>query len=191
MKKDKIYKFGLLLLVPVFLIYILYEIHNIESYKAIVEINDKSNTEIEELVNSKKRIEISNGLTYDELVAKINKNIGGVLAGKGKFIVDKCLSLNIDPLFITAVMVVESGCSSNCSYIARNNYNFGGIKGSNGTYMKYKSVEEGIDGLINVLYYGYISKGARTPESIAPRYAGGSTTWASSVRYIMNRIKYS
>ena len=57
--------------------------------------------------------------------------------------------------------------------------------------MKYSSVDQGIDAVINVLYYGYISKGATTPESIGPKYAGGSTSWAGSVRSIMNRIKNS
>ena len=54
--------------------------------------------------------------------------------------------------------------------------------------MKYSSVENGIDSMINVLYYGYISKGATTPETIGHRYSGGSPTWAPSVRTIMQRI---
>lgn len=191
MKINKIYKFTLLLLIPIFLLYAIYRINNIDSYKNIVLINDKSNIDIETLVNTKMRIEISNGLTYEELVTKIDKNIKGVLSGKGKYIVDKCLSLNIDPLFVSSIMILESGCSYNCSSLARNNYNFGGIKGSNGYYMKYSSVDEGIDAVINVLYYGYISKGATTSEAIGPKYAGGSTTWANSVRFIMKRIKNS
>lgn len=189
--KNKKYLFILLLFIPVVLLFKLYQLKNMESYTTIVLMNEASNKEVENLVSTKKRIEVSNGLTYDELVNKINKNIKGVLSNKGEYIVNKSLEIGVDPLFITSVIIVESGCSYNCSSLASYNYNFGGIKGSNGSYMKYGSVDEGIDAVINVLYYGYISKGSKTPEAIAPKYAGGSTTWAPSVRSIMQKIKNS
>ncbi len=191
MKINKLYKFLLLIIIPIVLTLLLIKINRIDSYKNIVLTNYKSNEDIELLVEKNMRIEVSNGLTRDELITKINKNLKGVLSNKGEYIVDKCLNLGIDPLLVVSIMVVESGCSYNCSYLARNNYNFGGIKGSNGQYMKYSSVDNGIDSMINVLYYGYISKGATTPESIGPKYAGDSTTWAPSVRSIMRRIKNS
>ena len=63
MKIRKLIIFITLLVIPVVLIYFVYKIAMVDSYKNILFTNNKSNEDIELLVKSKKRIEISHGLT--------------------------------------------------------------------------------------------------------------------------------
>ena len=62
------------------------------------------------------RIEVYNGMTMDELAAKLDRNLGtGYIAGKGRLIATKSLELGVDPYLATAIMLHETGCKSNCS----------------------------------------------------------------------------
>lgn len=141
------------------------------------------------------RIEVFDGLTIEELTAKLDKNLGtDILAGKGYFIAVTCLERGIDPYVATAIMLHETGCGSKCSNLARACFNVGGQKGSpgcnGGRFKRFNTLEEGIVGFADNLYKNYYSVGLDTVEKIAPRYAEGNS-WAGKISFFVNRIKNS
>ena len=141
------------------------------------------------------RIEVFDGLTIEELAAKLDRNLGtDKLAGQGYFIATKCIELGIDPYVATAIMLHETGCGSRCSNLARSCYNVGGQKGApgcnGGSYKRFNSLEEGITGFVNNLYKNYYSQGLDTVEKIAPRYAEGSS-WPAKINSFVEKIRNS
>ena len=139
------------------------------------------------------RIEVYEGMTIDELAAKLNRNLGnGYIAGKGYLIASQCIEKGVDPYVAVAIMLHETGCKHNCSSLVRTCNNVGGQKGApgcnGGTYKAYATLDEGIIGFINNLYKNYYSKGLNTIESIAPKYAA-STAWPGKIRSYVEQIR--
>ena len=155
----------------------------------VIESNDENiSTEVVETPV------VYDGLTRDELVAKINKNLNSTLSGKGDIFVDYALSLGLDPYLATAIVLHETGCSWECSYLVKACNNVGGQKGGpscdGGSYKAYASLDEGIKGFMDNLYNNYYALGLTTPETINPKYAA-STAWAGKINYYMQMIKAS
>ena len=141
------------------------------------------------------RTEVYDGLTLEELGAKIDRNLGdGYIAGKGELIASYCIEKGVDPYVATAIILHETGCKSKCSKLVRTCNNVGGQKGSprcgNGSYKRFNTLEEGIYGFVNNLHKNYYSKGLNTVELIAPKYAEGNT-WAGKINWYVNMIKNS
>ena len=141
------------------------------------------------------RIEVFDGLTMEELAAKLDKNLGNdIMGGKGYFIASNCIEKGVNPYIATAIILHETGCGTKCSNLARYCYNVSGQKGrpgcNGGSFKKFDSLDEGIMGLINNLYKNYYSVGLDTVEKIAPNYAEGNT-WAGKINYFVNKIKNS
>ena len=139
------------------------------------------------------RIEVYEGMTIDELAAKLNRNLGnGYIAGKGYLIASQCIEKGVDPYVAVAIMLHETGCKHNCSSLVRTCNNVGGQKGApgcnGGTYKAYATLDEGIIGFINNLYKNYYSKGLNTIESIATKYAA-STAWPGKIRSYVEQIR--
>lgn len=65
---------------------------------------------------------------------------------------------------------------------SHNSYGWGG------GHIYFKSVEHGIDTVMNGLEKRYVARGATTVEKIAPIYSE-SPTWAPRVRIFMNQIE--
>lgn len=141
------------------------------------------------------RIEVYDGLTMEELSAKLNRNLGnGYIAGKGELIAGYCLEKGVDPYVAVAIMLHETGCRANCSYLVRVCNNVGGQKGypgcNGGAFKRFDTLDEGIYGFIRNLYNNYYSMGLNTVETIAPKYAEGNT-WAGKINWYVNVIKNS
>lgn len=140
------------------------------------------------------RVEVYEGMTLEELSAKLERSLGGVLSGKGSLIASKCVELGIDPYIVTAIMLHETGCRSNCSNLVKYCNNVGGQKGSpscgNGSYKAYATLDDGIVSHIQNLYNNYFSKGRTTVETIAPKYAEGSS-WPGKINWYVNLIRAS
>lgn len=133
------------------------------------------------------RIEVYQGMTMDELSAKLNKSLGGILAGHGNTIAEHSLKVGADPYVVTAIMMHETG--NGTSRIANGCYNFGGQKGYGcGAYKRYNSVDEGLTGMIDNLYNNYYAHGLTTVEAIGSRYAE-SNTWPSMINWYIGQIK--
>ena len=139
------------------------------------------------------RIEVYEGMTIDELAAKLNRNLGnGYIAGKGYLIASQCIEKGVDPYVAVAIMLHETGCKHNCSSLVRTCNNVGGQKGApgcnGGSYKAYATLDEGIIGFINNLYKNYYSKGLNTIEQIAPKYAA-SKAWPGKIRSYVEQIR--
>ena len=137
---------------------------------------------------------VYDGLTKQQLVDKLNKNLNATIAGTGELFANYALELGMDPYLAVAIVLHETGCSWDCSNLVKACYNVGGQKGSPGcggsSYIAYSSLEEGISSFMHNLYDKYYSLGLTTPETINPKYAA-STTWASSINNYINKIKAS
>lgn len=141
------------------------------------------------------RIEVYEGMTIDELAAKLNRNLGnGYIAGKGYLIASQCIEKGVDPYVAVAIILHETGCRSHCSSLVRNCNNVGGQKGSpgcnGGAYKAFATLDDGIIGFISNLQRNYYSKGLTTIETIAPKYAA-STSWPAKIRAYVNQIRAS
>ena len=131
-------------------------------------------------------------ISYDELVAKLNRSLNSTLAGKGESFAKYATELGIDPYLAVAIVLHETGCKWNCSSLLRNCNNVGGMKGSpgcnGGSYKAFPSLDEGIKAFMNNLYKNYYAVGLTTPETIGPKYAA-SSTWPSKIRTYINEIE--
>ena len=136
------------------------------------------------------RKEVYDGLTLDELAARLNRNLGSqALAGKGELVASYCLEKGVDPYLATAIMILETGYGS--SYLVKTCNNVAGQKGSPacmGSYKGYASIDDGIRGAIDNLYKNYYAHGLNTVEAIGPKYAD-SDTWVSKVNSFINKIR--
>ncbi len=138
------------------------------------------------------RVEVFDGLTLEELTARLNKSLGtDLLAGKGELIASYSLSKGVDPYLVTAIMLHETGCGTRCSALARTCNNVAGQKGSPscmGSYKGYQTIDDGIRGAIDNLYNNFYAKGLTTVETIAPRYAE-SSAWPIKINSYITKIK--
>ncbi len=132
------------------------------------------------------------GLTMGELTDKLNRMLNSTLAGKGEIFATHSLELGMDPYLAVAIVLQETGCQWNCSYLVNACNNVGGQKGSpscnGGSYMAYSTLDEGIIGYLDNLYYNYYAYGLTTAEMMNPKYAE-STAWAYNVNAYIEKIK--
>lgn len=182
------------LLILIFLgIYLLSFVDN--SYKINNEDGYQSdNKEILKIEKEKEQIEkiepiVYDGLTVLELTEKINKSLNSTISGKGELIVAYSLEMGVDPYMATAIILHETGCKWECSYLVKSCNNVGGQKGKGcGLYSYFESLDEGIIAFINNLSKNYISHGLTTPDLINPKYAE-DPNWAKKVNKYIETIK--
>jgi hypothetical protein len=171
-----------------------------------VSIDTEIRNKVNEVIENKKEkdareyaaylesLVVYDGLTMDELSAKLEKNLHSTLDGTGKLFAEYSIKLGLDPYLAVSIVLLETGCNWECSELVKQCNNVGGVKGSpgcfGGSYQKYSSLEEGITSYLDLLYNNYYSKGLTTPEQINPKYAA-STTWASKVNKYIEKIKAS
>lgn len=135
------------------------------------------------------RDEVYDGMTIEELASKLDRSLNSTISGKGTLIATHSIELGIDPYLVTGIMLLETGCKWDCSYLVKQCNNVGGQKGSGcGSYAAYPTLDEGIIGYIDNLYYNYYSKGLTTPELMNSKYAA-SNTWAIKVNNYIEQIK--
>lgn len=132
------------------------------------------------------------GLTKEQLIAKINRSLNSTIANKGELFVEHSLELGLDPYLAVAIVLHETGCKWECSSLVKYCNNVGGQVGkpscNGGPYRSYKTLDEGIIGFMDNLYYNYIDKGLKTPEQIGTKYAA-SSSWASKINNYIAEIK--
>lgn len=158
-----------------------------ESSKVVLN-ETKEDVEVQIQEEIRKSQVVWDNMTLDELSEKLERSMHSSLKGKGRLFATYSIELGLDPYLALAITLHETGCSYGCSGLVRTHNNLGGLKGGNGKYMSFPTLDEGIKGYLNVLYKRYYSKGLTTPEKMNPVYAQ-STTWASKVRWYMNKIK--
>lgn len=132
---------------------------------------------------------VFDNLNKEELINRLNNNLYDTLEGTGEYFANYTVATGLDPYLAVSIVNLETGCKWGCSGLVKTNYNIGGLKG-NGSYLKFSSLEEGIDGFLDILYNRYWSKGLTTAETMNPTYAT-STEWATKVNNYYNAIKNS
>lgn len=129
---------------------------------------------------------VYDGLTRDELILRLNNNLYDTMAGTGEYFVDYAIKTGLDPYLAVSIINLETGCKWGCSYLTKYNNNIGGLR-SNGSYMSFSTLHEGITYYLDLLYNNYWLAGLTTAELMNSKYAE-STTWADKVNAYYNAI---
>lgn len=165
---------------------------NVRSTANYIEIEEKVESSTEEVaIALEETIEpvVYLDMTLDDLTNQLNKSLSSNIEGMGYLIASYSLEHNVDPFMATAIMLHETGCRWNCSYIVRECNNVGGQKGSGcGAYGYFNTLEEGIMAFIDNLERNYINYGLTTPELINPKYAE-DPNWSVNVNKYIEIIK--
>lgn len=135
---------------------------------------------------------VYDGLTMTELANKLDRSLNSTIAGKGYLFASESLALGIDPYLAVAIVLHETGCKWECSYLVQACNNVGGMKGSpgcnGGSYAAFATLDDGIKSYLNNLYRNYYAYGLTTPDTIGPKYAA-SPTWSSKINYYIESIR--
>ena len=135
---------------------------------------------------------VYDGMTLDELSTKLDRFLASDLAGKGYLYASHSLEIGIDPYLAVAISMHETGCTWGCSRLVKECNNVGGQKGSpscnGGSYKAYATLDEGIIGFLDNIYYNYYRYGLTTAEAMNPKYAA-DTNWSKNVNKYIEKIK--
>lgn len=118
--------------------------------------------------------------------------MNSTLDNYGETIASRALEKNVDPVIAASIILVETGCQSNCSTLVKKCNNIGGMKGKGGcgSYAKFSSLDTGIDAFINNLSKNYFAIGLTTPDKMNKKYAE-NPNWHNDVNYYVKKIKAS
>lgn len=152
----------------------------------LVAINDAT-----EDVEEQKKI-VYDGMTLDELAAKLDRYLASDLKGKGYLYASHSLEIGIDPYLAVAISMHETGCKWGCSTLVKQCNNVGGQKASpscnGGSYKYYPTLDEGIIGFMDNIKRNYYDYGLTTPEAMNRKYAA-DPNWAKVVNKTIEQIK--
>ena len=165
------------------------ELYNPTVYKEeVVDLDLTSEEEtIQEIVPE--RIEVYNNLTMEELTEKLNRTLSSDLSRKGEIFAKYSIELGVDPYLAVAIAMHETGCTWDCSYLAKTCNNVGGQKGTGcGEYQAFDTLEDGIYGFILNIKNKYVDYGLMTAEEMNPKYAE-DPNWSSKVNKYIEKIK--
>ena len=137
------------------------------------------------------RVEVFDGLTMEELIDKLNRNLSSDLSNMGYAYANYSIELGVDPYLAVAISMHETGCTWNCSYLAKTCHNVGGQKGSGcGEYAAFDTMEDGIYAFIANIKRNYVDYGLMTADEMNPKYAE-DPTWSMKVNNYIDKIKKS
>lgn len=156
------------------------------------KINIENERKEQEYLAYLQTLVVYDGLTMDELAAKLDRSLKNELNGYGYLYASYSLEKGVDPYIAVAISLHETGCNGHCSNLMKSCNNVGGQKGApvcgSGGYKGYSTLEDGIKGFIDNLSKNYFVLGLNTPELMNKKYAG-STTWATQVNNYVSKIK--
>lgn len=151
-------------------------------------VSDELTNEV--IIEPKKEIVYDN-MTMEELTTKLNNILSSNLSGTGEYYAKYSIEFGVDPYLAVAISMHETGCTWNCSYLAKVCNNVGGQKGSGcGSYKAYDTIEDGIYGFILNIKNKYVDYGLLTAEEMNPKYAE-DPMWASKVNKYIEKIRNS
>ncbi len=148
--------------------------------------------ELKKEENLTKRIIVFDGMTMNELAAKLNRSMKSTISGKGDILASYSLEKGVDPYLALSIMLLETGCNWTCSSLTTKCNNVGGMKGGpscdGGSYKAFPTIDDGIRGFIDNLANNYYAYGLTTPEAMNKKYAE-STEWAMKVNRYISSVK--
>lgn len=155
------------------------------------ELAKKQSPIVLEIKKEEEKIVYDN-LTMQQLSDKLNKSLNGLLSGKGNTFANYSIEYGIDPYLSLAIVLHETGCKWNCSYIATTCNNIGGQVGypncGNSGYKYFPTLEDGIKGFYDNLYYNYYNYGLTDVYSIHSKYAE-DPNWPTYINNYIFEIK--
>lgn len=162
------------------------------SEEASLASSDKEAETLEEVIPP---AIVYDGMTLEELASKLNRSLKSTLSGYGTVFAEYAMKYEVDPYLALAIVLHETGCDSGrCSTLVSKCNNVGGMRGNRACgssgYGSFKTLNAGIDAFFKNLSDNYFKKGLNTPEKIGKKYAE-SSTWASRIRYYIQKIKES
>ena len=174
---------------------IYYTYNNINKKEELIYTNElyEPNLVDNEIIKEDKseRIEVYKNMTMEELTDKLNNVLSNELEGTGKYYAKYSIELGVDPYLAVAISMHETGCTWNCSYLARKCNNVGGQKGQGcGSYRSYKTLKDGIYGFILNIKKNYVDYGLLTAKQMNSKYAE-DPKWASKVNKYIRKIENS
>lgn len=154
-------------------------------------VKNEEVTAFEEVLEESKaeRVIVYDDMTMEELIDKLNRILSSDLTGKGESFATYSIELGVDPYLAVAIAMHETGCTWECSYLAKVCNNVGGQKGEGcGEYKAYDTLEEGIYGFILNIKNKYVDYGLVTAEQMNPKYAE-DPEWSTKVNKYIEKIK--
>lgn len=163
-----------------------------KTVKTVAQNTIANNIVFQSSLSYNEREIVYEGLTLKELGQKIDKYMNSTLDNYGETIASRALEKNVDPVIAASIILVETGCQSNCSTLVKKCNNIGGMKGKGGcgSYAKFSSLDTGIDAFINNLSKNYFAIGLTTPDKMNKKYAE-NPNWHNDVNYYVKKIKAS
>lgn len=153
--------------------------------------NEVTNEEVVNVVKEEERVEVYDNLTMEELTDKLNRILSSSLENKGDIYAKYSIELGVDPYLAVAISMHETGCTWDCSYLAKACNNVGGQKGYGcGEYQAFDTLEDGIYGFILNIKNKYVDYGLMTADEMNPKYAE-DPNWSSKVNKYIEKIKNS
>lgn len=135
---------------------------------------------------------VYDGMTMDELAAKLDRYLASDLSGKGYLYASHCIEMGVDPYLAVAISMHETGCKWGCSKLVKQCNNVGGQKGfpgcNGGSYKEYATLDEGIVGFIDNIYNNYVAFGLLTANEMNPKYAE-DPNWSTRVNNYIEQIR--
>lgn len=157
----------------------------VQEEKQIKELKEQPTAVVEEPI-------VYDNMTLQQLSEKLNRSLNSTISGYGNLFASRSIELGIDPYLAVAIVLQETGCKWQCSTLVQQCNNVGGQKGGptcgNGSYRRFDTLEEGINGFMDNLYNNYYAKGLNTPELMNSKYAA-STTWSTKIYSYIEEIK--
>lgn len=133
------------------------------------------------------------------LADTFDQHFKGPLAGQGQTIVNTAYKYGIDPTLFGAITALETGYGTSNAVKVYNNP--AGMMDPQSTdqkgFMKFNSIEDGLDAAASNIKRNYIDKGLTTPGTIGPIYAppdakndpyGTNKYWPVQVSMIQNKF---
>jgi len=165
----------------------------VENLQQESTLEEADNTENEEVSDEDTEVEtdpiVYDGMTLDELGAKLDRTLADTLAGKGYLYASYSLEKGVDPYLAVAITMEETGCAWGCSNLVVSCNNVGGMKGSGcGSYSAFPTIDDGIRAFIDNIARNYVAYGLTTAETMNSKYAE-NPRWASNVNAYITKIK--
>lgn len=156
---------------------------------SVVDIKANNYVDIANALEEEKKV--YDGLTIEELSAKLDRTLSDDLAGKGHLYASYCLEKGVDPYLAVAISMEETGCKWGCSRLVKTCNNVGGMKGSGcGSYGYFNTIDDGIKAFIDNIERNYVAYGLTTAETMNPKYAE-NPMWSRNVNNYIEKIRNS
>jgi hypothetical protein len=134
-------------------------------------------------------------LNKQKVITAIANNLGGVFAGKARYIHGICKGYEVNPMLLAAIIKQETG--NGTSQAVRNLNNPGGIMLQGSKLKKFATLENGIEAMARLLKDFYIDEGRCDIVSIGAKYCpvgakndpkGLNRHWVPNVTTNYNKI---